>query len=81
MAVRTDHIAFPSLIEGRAPDMKPTKRENLFKGILEFVEPGDAALLLAVKDRRPLAEGITAKFIDEAYPGLLGPMAVQFDPA
>lgn len=67
-------------IEGLAPPMKAAKREDLFKGVLEFIEKDDATLLIAVKDKTPLADGVNRKLIDDAYPGLLGPMSVEFDP-
>jgi len=47
------------------------KIEMKFIEVLETLHPDDAKLLVAVKDKKPLAPGITKKLVDEALPGLL----------
>lgn len=47
------------------------KREKLFIDLLEALHPDDAKLLINVKDKKPLAEGITKDIVSAAFPGLL----------
>ncbi len=58
-------------IEGGNPNLKPMRREYLFVQLLETVNKDDARLLIAVKDKKIPYKGITKKFIEEIYPGLL----------
>ncbi len=58
-------------IEGGNPNLKPMRREYLFVQLLETVNKDDAKLLLAVKDKKIPYKGITKKFVEELYPGLL----------
>lgn len=58
-------------IEGGNPNLKPMRREYLFVQLLETVNKDDAKLLIAVKDKKIPYKGITKKFIEEVYPGLL----------
>ena len=51
-----------------APPIAPLKREQLFIGLLESVDPQDAALLIAIKDRNIPYRGLSKKFAEEAYP-------------
>jgi len=58
-------------IEGGNPNLKPTRREYLFVQLLETIDKEDAKLLIAVKDKKIPYKGITKKFVQELYPGLL----------
>jgi len=58
-------------IEGGNPNLKPTRREYLFVQLLETIDKEDAKLLIAVKDKKIPYKGITKKFVEEMYPGLL----------
>lgn len=58
-------------IEGGHPNLTKMKRETLFIQLLESVDPKDAALLVGVKDKKLPYPGLTKKFMDEAFPGLL----------
>ena len=51
------------------PNMKPgsRKREYLFIAMLENVDPADAKLLCAVKDKKVPYKGITYKLVKEAF--------------
>lgn len=64
-AIRT----LPMYLYGNRPDLKKHQRENLFIGLLESIHPGDAELLIAVKDKK--VEGLDVATINEAFPGLI----------
>jgi len=59
----------PLYLYGNRPDLKKHQRENLFIGLLESLHPKDAALLIAVKDKK--VEGLNIATINEAFPGLI----------
>lgn len=52
-------------------NLKSAKRELLFVGHLEAVDPADAKLLLAIKDKKIPQKGVTRKLVEEAFPGLI----------
>ena len=56
-------------IEGGNPNLTPLKRETLFIGLLESIDPEDAKVLLAAKDKK--LKGVTAAIVNEAFPGLI----------
>jgi hypothetical protein len=58
-------------IEGGNPNLTPLKRETLFIGLLESIDPADAKMLLAAKDKKLPVKGITAAIVNEAFPGLI----------
>lgn len=58
-------------IEGGNPGLKPLRREQLFIELLEVVDPEDAKLLLAVKDKTIPYPGITKELINKAFPGIV----------
>lgn len=58
-------------IEGGNPNLSALRRETLFIQLLENVDPEDAKVLLAAKDKKLPYKGLTAKLINQAYPGLL----------
>jgi hypothetical protein len=47
------------------------KKEVLFIGVLESLDPQDAKLLLAVKDKKMPYKGITKKLVAETFPNLI----------
>jgi hypothetical protein len=51
--------------------MHGVKREALFIQFLEGVDPKDALLIVSAKDKKLPYKGITAKIINQAYPGLI----------
>jgi len=59
-------------VEGGNPNLKPVRREFLFIQLLEALSPKEAELLASVKDKKIPYKGITAKFVEEAFPGLIG---------
>lgn len=58
-------------VEGGNNDLKPLRREALFVQMLEKLDPKDAKLLLAMKDKHIPYPGITEDVVREAFPGLL----------
>ena len=58
-------------VEGGNPNLKQTRREYLFIQLLENLDKEDAELIVAVKDKKIPYKGITKKFVEEVYPGLL----------
>jgi len=58
-------------IEGGNPNLKPLRREQLFIELLEVVDPEDAKLLLAVKEKTIPYPGITKQVVQKAFPGLV----------
>lgn len=64
-------------VEGGNPNLRQMRREQLFIGLLEGLEPKDAELIVAVKDKKIPYPGFTHKFIDEVFPGLLNPEPVK----
>lgn len=58
-------------IEGGNPNLKPIRREYLFIQFLENLDKEDAQLILSVKEKKIPYKGITKKFVEEIYPGLL----------
>jgi hypothetical protein len=58
-------------IEGGNPDLKQLRREVLFIQLLECLDPADAKLLLAVKDKRMPYSGVTKDTVNLAFPGLI----------
>lgn len=60
-----------------APNLKPEKRMGLFIAMLEGVDKFEAKLLLAIKNRNFKYNGLTARLVEEAFPGLLPKAEVQ----
>lgn len=58
-------------IEGGNPNLTKWKRENLFIQFLENIDPEDAKLMIAVKDKTLPYKGINIKVVNEAFPGLI----------
>lgn len=54
-----------------APDLPQIKRETLFIQFLEGIDPQDAKMLCAVKDKKLPFKGITVNVINTAFPGLI----------
>ena len=55
---------------GSYPDMKPIQRERQFIQFLEALDPDDALLVVAIKDKKMPYKGITLALFDEAWPSL-----------
>jgi hypothetical protein len=53
------------------PNISNAKREMLFINMLESLDPEDAKLLLAAKEKKMPYKGITKKLVTETFPGLI----------
>jgi len=51
-------------------NLKQVRREQLFIEMLESVDPGDAKVLLGMKDGKLPFKSITKKLVAEAFPNL-----------
>lgn len=60
-------------VKGGADNLNQIKREALFIQLLEHVCPGDAELLLAIKEKKLTdnMKSINVEIVREAFPGLL----------
>jgi hypothetical protein len=58
-------------IEGGNPNLKQLRREALFIELLETVDPDDAKLLLAVKEKHIPYPGVTKEVVTKAFPNIL----------
>jgi hypothetical protein len=68
---------FPRLFFVRSPlDLPKEKRQLLYVQMLEALDKDDAALVEALRTKKPLYKSITRALVDEAFPGL-----VQDEPA
>jgi hypothetical protein len=52
-------------------NLSKLKREMLYIQLLESIDKNDAKLLNSVKDKKLPFKGITAKIVNEAFPGLI----------
>lgn len=60
-------------VDGPTPEqknLKQTRREQMFIEILESVDPKEAKLLLAIKEKTLPFKGITKAIVAEAFPNL-----------
>jgi hypothetical protein len=58
-------------IEGGNPNLKQLRREALFIELLETLDPEDAKLLLAVKEKHIPYPGVTKEIVAKAFPNIL----------
>lgn len=67
-----EYRKFYIFTKGRNSDnISQIKRESLFIQTLEKIHPDEAKVLLAVKEKSLPYKGITAKLVQEAFPGLI----------
>ena len=59
-------------VEGFYPGLNQAKRESMFVEFLERLDPDDAKLVLAIKDKKMPFNGITIQHVKEGLPGLFG---------
>ena len=55
-------------------DLPQLRRESMFVELLERVDPNDAKLILAVKDRKLSYKGLSYKLVRDTWPDLLPDM-------
>lgn len=58
-------------VEGGNSNLTNIKREMLFIQLLEVLDPKDAKVIIAAKDKKIPYKGITVKLVNEAFPGLI----------
>lgn len=58
-------------LEGGNPNLSKLRRETLFIQLLENVDPEDAKLLIAAKDKTVPYKNINLKVVTQAFPGLI----------
>lgn len=51
-------------------NLTPVRREQLFIGMLEGIDPRDAKVLIGMKDRKLPFKSVTKKLVAEAFPNL-----------
>jgi hypothetical protein len=61
---------FNYFVEGAAPIANKVKREAVFIELLEILDPEEAELVIAAKDKKSPYKNITKKLVQEAFPGL-----------
>ena len=57
-------------VEGGNPNLTNLRRETLFIQMLESIDPNDAKLLLAMKDKKSAFSGINKTIVRQAFPEL-----------
>jgi hypothetical protein len=62
---------FAYFFKGKYSDMNQIKREKLFSSVLEGVNPEDAEVLIAAKDKNLKYKGLTKKLVMDAFPNLI----------
>ena len=69
--LKADHRRMFAFIDAQGFENLPqAKRELMFIQMLETVDPDDAALLVAIKDRKMPYKGITLEVVKMAFPKL-----------
>lgn len=58
-------------IRGGNPNIRGLKREALFIEFIESLDPEDAKMVIAMKDKRSPWPGITYELVSRTFPGLL----------
>jgi len=64
---------FYLFVKGITPaqrNLTQAKRESLYIGMLESIDPDDAKVLLAMRTRKLPYKGLTQKLVAEAFPGI-----------
>lgn len=64
-------------IDGLAPKIPQLKRETLFVQMLEVLDPDDAKLVIAMKDKIMPYPGITYDLVYQTFPGMLPPLSPE----
>ena len=67
----TEYKKFYLFCDGGHDGIRQNKREQLFVNLLESVDPDEAELLIAMKEKKSPFKNITPALVKEAFPGLL----------
>ena len=66
------HKSFINFVKGGPGDSLPkVKREKLFIGLLESIDPNDAKLVVSMINKEKPVRQLTRPIVNEAFPGLL----------
>jgi Family of unknown function (DUF6433) len=57
-------------VEGGSPNLKQLRRETMFVELLQVLDPEDARLIMAIKDKNLPYKTLTAELVQRAYPGI-----------
>jgi Family of unknown function (DUF6433) len=66
-------------IKGGNPNLTDMRRQTLFVQFIEGLDPADARLVLAVKDKRSPYSNITEELVRKTFPGLLAERAEEIN--
>jgi hypothetical protein len=67
-----EHRKFMYFVKGGKGDkLMKAKREQIFIGVLETIEPQDAELVIGMINKKLPVTGITKATVQEAFPGLI----------
>jgi hypothetical protein len=67
-----EHKKFMYFVKGGKGDkLMKAKREQIFIGMLETIEPQDAELVIGMINKKLPVTGITKATVQEAFPGLI----------
>ena len=71
---------FDYYVDPSPHDLPMLRRESMFVELLERVDPNDAILILAVKDRKLSYKGLSYKLVKDTWPDLLPDIEEKEDP-
>ena len=71
---------FDYYVDPSPHDLPMLRRESMFVELLERVDPNDAKLILAVKDRKLSYKGLSYKLVKDTWPDLLPDIEEKEDP-
>jgi len=66
-------------IKGGNPNLTDMRRQTLFVQFIEGLDPADARLVLAMKDKRSPYSNITEELVRKTFPGLLAERAEEIN--
>lgn len=69
--LHSEHRKFYLFAEGGHPGLNQVRREYLFIEFIEGLDPQDAKLIVAMKDKVMPYPNIDIKLIHKAYPGMI----------
>ena len=72
-SLRRQNKRFKYFLKNAKTNLIMVRREKMFIEMLESIDPNDAKLMIAVKDKElaGMYKGITKKLVMEAFPGLI----------
>lgn len=72
-SLRRQNKRFKYFLENIKTNLLMVRREKMFISMLESIDPNDALLIIAAKDKKleGMYKGITKKLVMEAFPGLI----------